>query len=110
MVAEMRPNLEAIDASLARICEEWATLADHGADWPLKIVAAKHFLVTKAFEVVDTPMGMTGGAGVLKRNRLEQLFRDARLGRMHPGNRMATIEIVGKAALGLDPDEQPRWG
>ncbi len=110
MVAEMRMNLEAIDAYLARMCEDWATGADHGADWPLKIVAAKHFVVTKAFEVVDTAMDMTGGAGVFKRNRLEQLFRDARLGRMHPGNRMATIEIVGKAALGLDPDEQPRWG
>ena len=41
---------------------------------------------------------------------IEQIFRDVRLGRMHPANRLAVHEIVGKAALGVDPDEQPRWG
>jgi hypothetical protein len=29
---------------------------------------------------------------------------------MHPANRLATFEIVGKASLGIDPDAQPRWG
>lgn len=110
MVAEMRLDLETIDALLARTCEDWAAGVDHGAEWPTKIVATKHVVVTKAFEVVDTALDMTGGAGVFKRNRLEQLFRDARLGRMHPANRLATVEIVGKAALGIDPDAQPRWG
>jgi alkylation response protein AidB-like acyl-CoA dehydrogenase len=110
MVAEMRMSLEAIDAYLSRTIEDWSIGADHGADWPVKIVSTKHFVVTKAFEVVDTALDMTGGGGVFKRHRLEQLFRDARLGRMHPANRLATFEIVGKASLGIDPDAQPRWG
>ncbi|HEX8802786.1 MAG TPA: acyl-CoA dehydrogenase family protein [Acidimicrobiales bacterium] len=109
-VAEMRMSLEAVDAYLARVCDDWALGTDHGADWPLKIVAAKHFAVTRAFEVVDTALDLTGGAGVFKRHRIEQLFRDARLGRMHPANRLAVHEIVGKQALGVDPDAQPRWG
>jgi hypothetical protein len=29
---------------------------------------------------------------------------------MHPLNRMAVHEVVGKAALGVDPDATPRWG
>jgi alkylation response protein AidB-like acyl-CoA dehydrogenase len=43
-------------------------------------------------------------------NGLEQLFRDARLGRIHPANSMLTQEIVGKTLLGISPDETPRWG
>jgi alkylation response protein AidB-like acyl-CoA dehydrogenase len=36
------------------------------------------------------------------------MWRDARLGRIHPTNALITREIVGKAMLGVDPDEQPR--
>jgi len=109
-VAEMRMALEAVDGYLGRVCEDWASGVDHGAAWPLKIVAAKHFAVTRAFEVVDTALDLTGGSGLFKRSRIEQLFRDVRLGRIHPANRLAVHEIVAKAALGLDPDEMPRWG
>jgi hypothetical protein len=38
------------------------------------------------------------------------LFRDSRLGRIHPGNSLLTHEVVGKLSLGINPDEQPRWG
>ena len=41
---------------------------------------------------------------------LERLFRDARLGRMHPANTFLTHEIVAKTALGIGLDESPRWG
>jgi alkylation response protein AidB-like acyl-CoA dehydrogenase len=109
-VAEMRMALEATDSYLDRVCDEWAEGVDHGADWAVKIASAKHFAVTKAFEIVDTALDLTGGSGVFKRSRIEQLFRDVRLGRIHPANRLAVYEIVGKASLGIDPDAQPRWG
>jgi alkylation response protein AidB-like acyl-CoA dehydrogenase len=109
-VAEMRMSLEAVDGYLGSVCDDWAAGVDHGAEWPLKIVSAKHFAVTRAFEVVDTALDLTGGSGLFKRNRIEQLFRDVRLGRIHPANRLAVHEIVGKSALGLNPDEMPRWG
>ncbi|HZM30342.1 MAG TPA: acyl-CoA dehydrogenase family protein [Acidimicrobiales bacterium] len=109
-VAEMRMALEATDSYLDRVCDEWAEGVDHGADWAVKIVSAKHFAVTKAFEIVDTALDLTGGSGLFKRSRIEQLFRDVRLGRIHPANRLAVYEIVGKASLGIDPDAQPRWG
>jgi alkylation response protein AidB-like acyl-CoA dehydrogenase len=109
-VAEMRMALEATEAYLGAVCDEWSAGVDHGAEWPLKIVAAKHFAVTRAFEVVDTALDLTGGSGVFKRSRIEQLFRDVRLGRIHPLNRLGVYETVAKAALGVDPDEMPRWG
>jgi alkylation response protein AidB-like acyl-CoA dehydrogenase len=109
-IAEMRIHLEAMTAHLDRVCEDWVTGVDHGMDWPVKIVACKYDVVNRAWAVVDTALDLTGGAGIFKRSRFEQLFRDARLGRFHPGNTLLTHELVGKLSLGINPDEQPRWG
>jgi alkylation response protein AidB-like acyl-CoA dehydrogenase len=51
-----------------------------------------------------------GGFGIFRKGPFEQLFRDARLGRIHPANSMLTHELCAKLTLGIDPDEQPRWG
>jgi alkylation response protein AidB-like acyl-CoA dehydrogenase len=109
-VAEMRIHLEAMHAHLDRVCDDWSNGVEHGGDWPAKIVACKHDVVNRAFAVVDTALDLSGGAGVFKKERMEQLFRDARMGRFHPGNSMLTHELVGKLSLGIDPDAQPRWG
>lgn len=109
-IAEMRIHLEAMHAHLDRVCDDWSAGVDHGMDWPAKIVACKYDVVNRAWAVVDTAFDLTGGAGIFKRSRFEQLFRDARLGRIHPGNSMLTHELVGKLSLGINPDEQPRWG
>jgi alkylation response protein AidB-like acyl-CoA dehydrogenase len=109
-VAEMRIALEAAEAFLDRTCDDWSAGVDHGALWPLKIVTTKHDVVVRAWSVVDTALDVSGGAGIFKHNRLEQLVRDGRLGRIHPVNPMLTHELVGKMSLGINPDEQPRWG
>jgi alkylation response protein AidB-like acyl-CoA dehydrogenase len=109
-VAEMRISLEAAEAHLDRVCEDWTQGVDHGHDWPVKIMACKHAVVSQAWSVVDRALDVSGGAGIFKRSRLEQIVRDARLGRIHPSNPMTTHEVVGKLSLGINPDEQPRWG
>ncbi|MGK2949777.1 MAG: acyl-CoA dehydrogenase family protein [Acidimicrobiales bacterium] len=109
-VAEMRMTLESIDGHLGTVCREWSEGVDHGAEWPIKIVAAKHMTVTSAWSVIDRALELAGGGGLAKRNRLEQIFRDGRLGRVHPTNPADSYEIVAKGSLGIDPDEQPRWG
>jgi alkylation response protein AidB-like acyl-CoA dehydrogenase len=109
-VAEMRIALEAASAYLERVCDDWSTGVDHGMQWPAKIMACKHQVVSQAWSVVDNALDISGGAGIFKRSRLEQLVRDARLGRIHPGNPMLTHEVVGKLSLGINPDESPRWG
>jgi alkylation response protein AidB-like acyl-CoA dehydrogenase len=40
---------------------------------------------------------------VFKRSRFEQLFRDARLGRIHPGSTLLTHELVGNSASASTP-------
>jgi alkylation response protein AidB-like acyl-CoA dehydrogenase len=55
-------------------------------------------------------MDVSGGFGMFKKSELERLFRDARAGRFHPANSSLSHEIVGKMALGINPDDLPRWG
>jgi alkylation response protein AidB-like acyl-CoA dehydrogenase len=73
-------------------------------------MACKYDVVNRAWSVVDTALDLTGGAGIFKRSRMEQLFRDVRLGRFHPCNNLLTHDLVGKMSLGINPDELPRWG
>jgi alkylation response protein AidB-like acyl-CoA dehydrogenase len=109
-VAEMRIALEAITGMLRSTQDDWVNGVDYGMDWAVKIQSTKYFAATQAWKVVDTAMDLTGGSGIFNRDRMQLLFRDARLGRIHPSNRALTHEVVGKLSLGIDPDAQPRWG
>jgi alkylation response protein AidB-like acyl-CoA dehydrogenase len=109
-VARMMIELEAIGPHLDQVANDWANGVDHGAQWPAKILMAKHHAVESSWKVVDMAMELSGGAGMFKKSELERLFRDCRAGRFHPGNAALTHEIVAKTALGINPDEMPRWG
>jgi alkylation response protein AidB-like acyl-CoA dehydrogenase len=109
-VAEMGLALESIGPYLDRVADDWSTGVDHGAAWPAKIFAVKYHAVENAWRVVDLALEVAGGFGIFRKSGLEQLFRDARLGRIHPANSMLTHEIVAKTLLGISPDESPRWG
>jgi alkylation response protein AidB-like acyl-CoA dehydrogenase len=109
-VAEMVLDLEAIEPHLDRVARDYSDGLDLGAAWVIKIVAAKHHAVEGAWRVADRALDLAGGFGIFRRGPFEQLFRDARLGRMHPANSALTHELCAKLTLGISPDEQPRWG
>jgi alkylation response protein AidB-like acyl-CoA dehydrogenase len=109
-IAEMMMELEAINAQLETVARDWSTGVDHGMAWPIKIVSAKYRAVEGAWKVVDAALEVSGGFGMFKKSELERLFRDARAGRFHPANASLSHEVVGKMALGINPDEMPRWG
>lgn len=109
-IAAMGLALEGIEPHLERIATDWSSGVNHGAAWPAKIFAAKYHAVEDAWKIVDQALDVAGGFGVFRRSGMEQLFRDARLGRIHPANSMLTHEIMAKTLLGINPDEAPRWG
>ena len=108
-VSEMRISLDACEALLERVTTDWATGVPH-ADWPVRLVGARHFIINQAYDIVDRAMDLSGGSAVFKGNRLEQIFRDVRMGRFHPGNTLLAHELIGKLCLGLNPDDPQRWG
>jgi alkylation response protein AidB-like acyl-CoA dehydrogenase len=109
-IAEMARELDGIEPHLDRVAEDWSAGVDHGATWPARIVSAKHHAVESGWRVVDKALDVSGGFGIFRKAGLERLFRDARLGRIHPANAFLTHEIVAKTALGIGLDESPRWG
>jgi alkylation response protein AidB-like acyl-CoA dehydrogenase len=109
-IAQMVMELEAIEPHIEKIAQDWSNGVNYGHEWPSKIVTAKYRAVEGAWRVVDQALEVSGGFGIFQQSGMERLFRDARLGRIHPANTALTEEIVAKTALGLDPDEQPRWG
>ena len=108
-IAEITMELEAIGPQLDAVTREWSEGVDR-PDWAIKIVAAKYRAVEGAWRIVDRAMDLSGGFGMFKKSELERLFRDARAGRFHPANALLTHELIGKLSLGINPDEQPRWG
>jgi alkylation response protein AidB-like acyl-CoA dehydrogenase len=109
-IADMGLLIDPIEPHLERVAQDWSNGVDHGATWPAKLFAMKHHAVESSWRIVDLALDVAGGFGVFRRAGLERLFRDARLGRIHPANAMLTHEIVAKTLLGISPDETPRWG
>ena len=90
-VAAMRFALESLTAHLDRCATSGRRLRRRHA-WPSRSSPRKYVAVTQAWQVVDTALDLSGGSGIFKRTRMEQLFRDARLGRIHPANSTLTHE------------------
>jgi len=109
-IAEMVIELESIGPHLEKIAEDWSNGVDQGGEWPMKIFAAKYRAVEGSWRVVDQALEVAGGFGIFKSAGFERMFRDARLGRIHPANSFLTHEVAAKTALGISLDEQPRWG
>jgi alkylation response protein AidB-like acyl-CoA dehydrogenase len=109
-IAQMVIELESIGPHLDRIADDWSNGVDYGAEWPLKLFAAKYHAVEGSWRVVDLGLDVAGGSGIFRSAGYERLLRDARLGRIHPANTFLTHEVVAKTALGISLDEQPRWG
>jgi len=107
----LAPHIDAVSNGYAAAvlnAPSWGPM--DGAGWAAKIVSLKTNVTESAFRAVDKAVELAGGFGVSRHSELERLFRDSRMGKIHPANSMLTHELVSKITLGLDLDAQPRWG
>jgi alkylation response protein AidB-like acyl-CoA dehydrogenase len=111
-ISEMVIELETAEALLDRAASDWAGNTDPAnvGGLLIRILAAKYRAVEGSWRVVDMALELAGGFGIFRAAGLERVFRDARLGRLHPANSFLTHELLAKLTLGINPDEQPRWG
>jgi alkylation response protein AidB-like acyl-CoA dehydrogenase len=111
-ISEMVIELETAEALLDRAASDWADNTDPGkvGELLIRVLAAKYRAVESSWRVVDMAMELAGGFGIFRAAGLERVFRDARLGRIHPANSFLTHELLAKLTLGINLDEQPRWG
>ncbi len=67
-MAEITMELESIRALLESVAVDWSNGVDHGGNWPIKLVSAKHKAVVGAWQVVDKAMDLSGGFGMFKKH------------------------------------------
>jgi alkylation response protein AidB-like acyl-CoA dehydrogenase len=109
-VAEIQLLMSAIEPQLDAATKAWSAVDQHGPEMAPVVVSAKYNAVEAAWKVADMALDLSGGFGMFKKSELERLFRDCRAGRFHPANSALTHELIAKMTLGIDLDEQPRWG
>ncbi len=108
-VAKMALELESIGPILDKVADDWTNGVDHGAAWGLRLVGAKYHATNASLRVVDQALEVAGGFGIFRKSGMERIFRDGRLGPVHPANNWLAHELFAKAHLGIDPDSMPRW-
>lgn len=107
-IADMVLRLESIGPHLDTLAREWVEGKDYGPAWGVKIVAAKCHAVESSWEIADKALDVLGGMGLSRKAGFERLFRDMRLGKIHPANSYYAREVMAKGMLGLDLDYRPR--
>ena len=71
--------------------------------------AIKHTAVNNADAAVDRCLRMVGGHGLFRKLPIERIYRDVRAGQFHPPSNDVALETIGRAALGIPADAEPRW-
>jgi alkylation response protein AidB-like acyl-CoA dehydrogenase len=111
-VAEMVIEFQGIGPHVEKAAQDWSDNTDPAQAGPLLVgvMSAKYHAVESSWRIVDRAFELAGGMGIFKASGWERIIRDARLGRIHPANSFLTHELIAKLSLGINPDEQPRWG
>lgn len=118
VLADMIILNHAMEAHVESVAQGWDAALDDVVNWTpetpgglaVKLLGMKMLVTDQAFRVVDMAVEAHGGFGVSRHSEIERLFRDARMGKIHPTNSFLTREMVSKMSLGLDFDAAPRWG
>ena len=77
---------------------------------PTDIIAVKYCVVNAGVAATQICLQMVGGSAVYRRLPIERMFRDAQAGPLHPPTNDLALEGMGRAALGIPTDAEPRWG
>ena len=79
-------------------------------DWPIKIVAAKYNAVETAWKIADLALKCPAGSGCSRRARWSACSATPAPAASIPANSALTHELIGKLALGINPDDPQSWG
>ena len=75
----------------------------------VNLISCFQFVMDSCFQVVDNAMRIVGGAGLFKKNPMEQMYRDARAAIIHqPFAGMEGKALLGRRAFGLPVYTNPR--
>lgn len=109
-VAGMALELAGVQPHLDRVALEWSERATNGDGWTPALLAAHYHAAEVSRRVADMAQHVLTSFGASPSTLSQHLVADTRIPGTHATNRFLTREVVGKSVLGVDLDEQPRWG
>jgi alkylation response protein AidB-like acyl-CoA dehydrogenase len=108
--ADMEIELAAARALVRQTAEEWMAGGLRAREDLARIVLTKLHATNTAVRVVDQAMGIVGAPGIFRRHPMQRFYRDVRPGPFHPMTNDVAKELIGKTALGIPMEFEPRWG
>ena len=109
-VADMEVELVAARALIHQTAREWMDGGLRERDDLARIVLTKYYATNAAIRIVEQAMTIVGAPGIFRRHPMQRYYRDVRPGPFHPMTNDVARELIGKTALGIPMEFQPRWG
>jgi alkylation response protein AidB-like acyl-CoA dehydrogenase len=108
-VADMEVELAAARALVRQTAQEWMAGGLREREDLARIVMTKYQATNAAVRIVDQAMTIVGAPGIFRRHPMQRYYRDVRPGPFHPMTNDVATELIGKTALGIPMEFQPRW-
>ncbi|WP_022872602.1 acyl-CoA dehydrogenase family protein [Nesterenkonia alba] len=99
-LAEAHLQQLALEAQLRQIASDVEAGADHGTGWFPRLVALRTSATRTARAVLDTALGVSGGAQYHRTSELSRLYRDALAGVHHPSDDESAHRTLANHLLG----------
>ena len=98
-LADAHRDFLAVPAQLDAYTRDFDDLIDHGAGWPVRLVAARIGAGNAARSAAETALACAGGGGFDAGSEASRLFRDATAGLFHPPSADASRPMFAAALL-----------
>ncbi len=108
--ADMEVELAAARALIRQTATEWMAGGLRERDDLARIILPKYHATNAAIRIVDQAMTIVGAPGIFRRHPMQRYYRDVRPGPFHPMTNDVARELIGKTALGIPVEFEPRWG
>ncbi len=108
--ADIEIELAAARALVRQTVQQWMDGVLREREDLARIILPKYVATNTAVRVVDQAMAIVGAPGIFKRHPMQRFYRDVRPGPFHPMTNDVAKELIGKTALGIPMEFQPRWG
>jgi alkylation response protein AidB-like acyl-CoA dehydrogenase len=109
-VADMEIEITAARALIHQTAREWMSGGLRSREDLARIVLTKLYATNAAIRIVDQAMSIVGAPGIFRRHPMQRFYRDVRPGPFHPMTNDVAKELIGKTALGIPMEFEPRWG
>ena len=110
LAAEMEIGLRSARAMLHQAMASHDDINVRAQEDLVNLISCFQFVMDTCFQVVDKAMRMVGGAGLFKKNPMEQMYRDARAAIIHqPFAGTEGKALLGRRAFGLPVYTTPRF-